>query len=958
MDLPMRQSLLLGAYLAHREGWVSRDELLGVFWPEDDEVTARHNLSQLVYHCRRQPWFEGLEAERTRLRWRIDSDLQLFRAALGAGAWHDALNLYRGPLLDGGPTGLSLGFETWLERERETLHGAWRDAVLEVAGACEREGRWSDAIAHLRQVLAQDALAEDVLQAYLRCAGPAGQREAALRAFEAFRTQLRTELDVAPLEATILLAERLRSPSSSPVPMAAVAAEARLEAAPDRAAEAGVAERRNFPAPLTPFVGREAERERLMAMLVDDGARLVTLLGPGGSGKTRLATEVALQAATAFGDGAVFVPLAESGDPRLLAQAFLQALGAQVPAGQAADQFLLDWLAPKSLLLVVDNLEHLLAGAGLVPELLEASPGSAAIVTSREPLDVGGEVVVDVPGLDYPTSLEQPIDGFDAVTLFVRSALRAHPRFLASPDDRAGIVRICRLLEGMPLGIELAAAWMRRLRPGEVADALETNLDLLATTHRDVPPRQRSVRATLDHSWALLSDEERAAWTATAVFRGGFDKDAADAVAVASLRTLLALVNKSLLYRASDGRFEQLAVVRQYGLERLMADAARHAELLALHADYFAALAVQAGEGLVGQGQAEWLARLARDHENLRTGLDHLRLEEREETGLRMANGLFRYWWLHGHYQEARGVFSALLRLSDDRTALRAKALSNAGGVARLCEDFADARELLQESIAIQRELGDPKPLAATLGTLGNLIRLQGEYEESERLMHESLGLYRQAEDHHMVANTLNNLGALATFRGDPVAAERWYQEAFELAKHTGEELVSAFALGNLGMSALDRGDLDRARLMHGQAHAVFERVGYQVGLAVTDQSLGDIEMRAEDTAEARRCYQRAARRFMELGDQRGIGEVLASVVAVALALDDPEWALRCVGASRALLQRLGMVMPVASREALESNAQLARECLGEARWAECLNEGARLTPEEMVALVGSGADR
>ena len=176
MDLPMRQSLLLGAYLAYREGWVGRDELLGVFWPEEDEGTARHNLSQLVYHCRRQPWFDGLEAERTRLRWRVDSDVQLFRAALGAGAWHDALSLYRGPLLDGAPAGLSLGFEAWLERERETLHGAWRDAVLEVAGVCEREGRWSDAVAYLRPVLAQDALAEDALQAYLRCAGPAGQR--------------------------------------------------------------------------------------------------------------------------------------------------------------------------------------------------------------------------------------------------------------------------------------------------------------------------------------------------------------------------------------------------------------------------------------------------------------------------------------------------------------------------------------------------------------------------------------------------------------------------------------------------------------------------------------------------------------------------------------------------------------------------------------------------------------
>lgn len=955
MDLPMRQSLLLGAYLAHREGWVGRDELLGVFWPEEDEPTARHNLSQLVYHCRRQPWFEGLEAERTRLRWRIDSDLQLFRAALGAGAWHDALNLYRGPLLDGAPTGLSLGFEAWLERERETLHGAWRDAVVEVAGACEREGRWSDAVAHLRRVLAQDALAEDVLQAYLRCAGPAGQREAALRAFETFRTQLRTELGMAPLEATLQLAERLRSPGATATQDASASTQAEAPPSEQYLDADPVGPRRNFPAPLTPFIGREAELHLVQSVLGEEGARLVTLVGPAGSGKTRLAVQAARQAALEFRDGALFVPLAEASDPELLAHAFLEALELQAPAGRSAESFLLESLEHKALLLVVDNLEHLLDGAGLVPELLGASPGSAALVTSREPLDVHGEFLVEVPGLAYPTSVEQSLEAFDAVTLLVRSARRANPRFVVNEEDRGDIVRICRALEGMPLAIELAAAWLRRLRPGEVADALEANLDLLATSLRDVPPRQRSIRATLEHSWALLTDEERAAWSSVAVFRGGFTKQAADAVTGASLRTLLALANKSLLSRTSDGRFEQLVVVRQYGFEKLSADSARLEETTTLHADHFAAFASEAEAGLSGDSQPEWLSRLRRDHENLRAALDSLSAAGREEPALKMANALLRYWWLHGHYQEAHNIYSALLLMSDDRTALRAAALSNAGSIARLCEDFAGARELLEESLAIQRGLDDTKALAATIGNLANLRRLLGDYEESERLMRECLQLLRDAGDQKRLANTLNNLGALATYRNDPASAERWYQEALTVATGAGEELVAAMTLGNLAALAMDRGEFDEARRQLAEARTVFERFGYQVGIAVTDQSLGDLALRTGSPEAARAGYELAARSFAELGDQRGIGEVLASMVGVALASDDPAWALRCAGAARALHERLGIVMTVGAREDLDLKVAEARARLGDARGAEHLEGGARLTLDDMIALVGAG---
>ena len=576
MDLPLRQSLLLGAFLAHRDDWVGRDEVLALFWPDEAESTARHNLSQLVYHCRRQPWFDGLEAERTRLRWRVATDMQLFRAAIGAGAWHDALDQYGGTLLEGIPAGGAPSFEAWLEAERESLQVAWREAVLQVAAALEREGRPSEALVRLTAVLQRDPLSEDALQATLRCAraaahgdGGADARAAALRAFEAFRTTLRDELDLAPLETTAALAEALRA-DVGPEPTPARTAPMPAPAPPAVAL-------RGFPAPVTPFVGREAELARLHAALSDDGERLVTLLGPGGVGKTRLAIEAGRRAAAAFADGAVFVPLADLDDPAYLARAIGTALGLEAATGQDDEAALIEACAPRSLLLVLDNLEHLLDGAGLVAELLAAAPGSSLLVTSQEPLDFLGEVRFEVDGMAYPPAGEAAVDGasierYDAVELFLRSARRAHPQFVATDADRNGILRLCRSLEGLPLGLELAAAWMRLLRPAEVADALEASLDALAVAHRDLPQRHRSLRAMLDHTWSLLSDEERAALAGVSVFRGGFTRDAAEAAAGVGLRTLLALVNKSLLRRTSGGRFLALEVVRRYGTDRTAAE--------------------------------------------------------------------------------------------------------------------------------------------------------------------------------------------------------------------------------------------------------------------------------------------------------------------------------------------------------------------------------------------------
>ena len=964
MDLPLRQSLLLGAYLAHRDDWVGRDELLALFWPDEAESTARHNLSQLVYHCRRQPWFDGLEAERTRVRWRVSSDLQLFRAAIGAGAWSDALARYGGTLLEGLPAGAAPAFETWLELERETLQGAWRGATLQVAAALERDGQAADATARLQAVLERDPLAEDVLQAYLRCAAAAGQRSAALRAYEAFRTALRDELDLAPLAATVALAEelrvetgvatpdgpsdQLRGPPGTQSPSAVPAT--------GKAAVSGVAVGtapivlRGFPAPITAFVGRAGELDAVDDLLSGRGERLVTLVGPGGVGKTRLAIEAGRRAARSFTDGALYVPLADLDDAAYLARAIAAALALESASGRSDEAVLLDALASRSLLLVLDEFEHLLHGAGLVAELLAASPGSSALVTSQAPLDFQGEVRFQVDGMAYPANADAALEGFDAVALFLRSARRAHPQFTFDQADAVGIVRLCTLLEGLPLGLELAAAWMHLLRPAEVADALAASLDTLAASHRDVPARHRSLRAMLDHAWSLLGADERAVLAGIAVFRNGCTREAAESVTGASLRTLLALVNKSLLRRTVSGRFEALDVVRRYGLERLGEDPARRAALLAAHAEHLEAFGLRAGPELVGAERAAWLDRVAAEHDNLRAALEHLVAAGAAERGLRLVNALFQYWWLRGHYREARATLDALLRLERPLPdALHAEALANAGAFARLCEDFDAARRHYEESLAIKRRLDDPAATAGTLGNLGNLLRLLGDLDGGQRHLEETLALYRAAGNGRQVANTLNNLGALADVRGDRDAAERWYREGLEAAKGAGEAFVAALALGNLGAVALARGDLDEARSLHAEAGTTFERLGYRVGLAVNAQQLADVALAGGDLAAAGAGFERAMTLFTELDDRRGVAEVAASLADLAVARADWPAVLRWIGATRAQHDRLGIVASVGSRETLAANEARAHEHVGAARADALRAEGAGWTLESTL---------
>ena len=935
-DIPPKQVLLLATYLAYKEDWCSRDELLNLFWPDEPEKTARHNLSQLLYYAKGQRWIEGLETERNRVRWLVDTDVKAFHSALGDSHWEAAGKHYDGALLEGVRLETNPNFEDWLAQERESLQSAWRESVLNHASKLGENGLHAEAARQLRAVLTQDPLAEDILQAYMQAAVADGQRDQALKAYDAFYSQLEEALGMAPLEETRDLAQKI---SSSQQTVSAKTA----SPTPDRA------RLYRFPTFPTPFIGRDLERAELAGFWQEEERRLITLLGPGGIGKTRLAAQVAKEQAHRFADGVVFVSLAPLEHAHFIPRLLLEALSPQVAVNVDETDYLKQVLEDKDMLLVMDNLEHLPESALLISDLLDTLPALSVLATSREALDIRGESIYDLKGLLYPQAEDEPLEAYDAVTFFLRSARRAHPAFSVTEQNKGEVIKLCQLLNGMPLALELAATWVRLLSPGELVEELGKNLDTLESTYKDGSARHRSIRAVLEHSWQLLNDVEQDALSRLAVFQDGFTKDAAQHVAAANLRTLLSLINKSLLQRTQGGRFERLVVVRQFCLEKLSNQPDLLKTSRQAHAEHFVTLAEEARGKLDGEEKALWLDKLAQDHSNLRSAQRWLLESEQATLGLRLGNALFPFWWLRGHYREGRAFMTEALALSDEQSALGAKALATAGALARLCEDLITAKAFYEESLAIKRDLGDDAGIASTLGNLGMIHRLEGDYKRAQRLVEESVAIYEQVGDKARVANGVNNLAAIAVNLGDMALAWHLNEKSLKLANDIGERFIAARSLGNLGSLALAKGNLERAQALREESLRVFEELEYKVGIAVTHQGLGDIALARERYALAREKYLEALGYFEDLDDTRGIAEVLDSMTELMMAVGQVDRAMRFMGASSQLHQDLGISRQPDSLVSLETHQKSATTKLGAAEVARLVAEGARLSAEEAV---------
>jgi predicted ATPase/class 3 adenylate cyclase len=576
----------------------------------------------------------------------------------------------------------------------------------------------------------------------------------------------------------------------------------------------------NLPIQPTPLVGREGEIRQLVEWLIGSEYRLLTLTGPAGTGKTRLALHVAAEVLEHFRDGVFFVSLAPVSDPDLVPTAVLQILRLEETADRSAIEALQEHVADRSMLLVLDNLEQVIEAALPLAEILSVAPELKVLVTSRLPLHLRGERQYLVPPLGVPdpsreTSLERLLQ-YEAVRLFVERARDVRPEFQITPENAAAVVEICRRLDGLPLAIELAAGHVRTLAPEVMLPRLESRLQLLTSGARDMPPRQQTLRKAIQWSHDLLNDSDRVLFRRLGVFSGADSLETISAVCdpdgeLNVLDSTASLVESSMLrsdeIAGGQRRFVMLETLHEFARESLEASGEAR-EFYLRHMRYFLVRAEKAAPQLHGSTRAVWLNRLEADHHNFRTALNYALAVGEEETAARLAGSLASFWMLHGHLEEGRRWLSIVLSLRDVSERIRAMALYGAGRLAWRQADFSQAESFLKESLELYRALSDEGMIGRILNTLGTVAHRGGDFARAQALYERALTPLRAAGDQRYERIVLSNLAAIAGEQGEHRKAEARLRELLTIARNSGDVGATSLALHNLGVTAEHRGDL------------------------------------------------------------------------------------------------------------------------------------------------------
>jgi predicted ATPase/DNA-binding XRE family transcriptional regulator len=715
-----------------------------------------------------------------------------------------------------------------------------------------------------------------------------------------------------------------------------------------------------LPAPPTPLIGREREAEEVGELLSRKETRLLTLIGPGGIGKTRLAIEVARDAVGEVPDGVAFVALAPLSDADLVVPTISQTLGLKEAVGLSPLDALREHLREKRMLLVLDNFEHVAGAAPEVAGLIWSCKDLTALVTSRAPLRVRGEQEYPVPTLGLPASTLSPdsevVLASPSGRLFVERARAVSPAFRLTGENARAVAAICWRLDGLPLALELAAARIKFLDPATLLSRLDQALS--TGWARDLPERQRTMRAALDWSHDLLSEGEKVLFRRQSVFAGGFELEAAEAVGAAedlevedALDLLGRLVEQSLvLAEASPGemRYRMLEPVRQYAQEKL--EESEEAEgVRRRHAGYYLALAERVRPKLRGRDEGVWLDRLEAENDNLRAAIGWSLEAGDAEMALRLGAELWWFWYKRGYVSEGRRWLEEALGKGASPTYARAEALNGAGALARIQADYEQAQAWLDESLVLQRELGDKKGMADVLLNLGTVALDRGDHPRSAALFDESLSLRRELGDSWSIALALNNLGVTVRARGDLADAASLGEESLELFRALEDRAGIAMVLSNLGAVAEEEGEYGKAAAFYQESLAMYREVREKRGIALLTGRLGRITRIQADYGRAAALYDESLLLHRELGDRLGISQDLEGMAAVRAASGRPEPAVRLWAAAEALREAIGAPPKDVERARYEPLVAAAREALGEEAFAHTWAEGRGLGPEQAL---------
>jgi predicted ATPase/class 3 adenylate cyclase len=723
----------------------------------------------------------------------------------------------------------------------------------------------------------------------------------------------------------------------------------------------------NLPQQTTRFIGRERELPEVKQLL--STTRLLTVTGPGGAGKTRLTLQFTADVLESFEEGVWFVELAPVADATLVPQAVAATL--EVREGPAVDlrSKLIEHLATKRILLVLDNCEHVLdACARLANDFLRHCPHLKIVASSRERLGVPGELTYRVPSLSMPDRARdlppERLSAYEAVALFVDRAQSHVPAFAVSRENASALASICLRLDGIPFAIELAAARVRTLTVQQLNERLVERLDLLTGGSRTALPRQQTLRSLIDWSYDLLAAGDRTLLGRCAVFVGGWTLEAATAVCSGDgieerdvLDLLTSLADKSLVVADEHGgamRYRMLEMVRQYARDRLSANG-EEPRLRDKHSAHFVALAEEASGRLRSADPEASLDRLDTEHDNLRAALTHAIGSGGDGTdALRLAGAMWRFWLTRGHLSEGRGHLSAVLAADTPAAppGVRARALVGAGILAYEQGDFEAARPLWHEAMTIYERADDQSGVSRAVDALANLAYIQGDYETARPLYERSIEIGRRLRNASIIASSLSNLGVLAGAQGDFEAARRLHEESLAMARKLGDRKGIAVSLTNLGSVLAEQGNLASAQRLLEDCAAICDQIGDPVGTAAAQLYLGNVAFERGEWKEAIRLHEQCLSTRWQLGDRHGVAESLEALAAVNIPLGRTMTAVTLWGQAERLRADLRSPVPPGERDRYDRAVAGARaRAINEAEFDEAWRKGGEMSVADAVAL-------
>lgn len=924
--LPSRAADALLIYLVCNRRPVAREKLAELLWAERSPAQALTNLRTILTFLRRELGDylvvnrQALAFDHSRNHWLDIAAFEHGYAALGldrlapldaerAGRLQAVLDLYRGDFLEGFYLREGIGFEEWATLERERLRYLALEGFQLLATYQLEAGDYRRGIATATRWRRLDPYNEEACRTLMWLFTRAGQPHLGVQTYAELRRTLRSDLGVEPGPATASLFECVQG-ARFPPPV-------------------------SLPPAATSFVGREAESDTLGRLLLSQGSRLITLTGPGGIGKTRLAVEAARSLAARlpgrFLSGVHFVPLAAVSSTQSLPTAIVSALGVELRSADPLRRQLLDYLAPREALLILDNLEHLLDDGGeavaLLMDLLRDAPYLKLLITSRERVGLYEEVVFDVPGLAVAETegAGSPLAG--AMLLFVETAQRGRRDFDPRPSDLVHIAEVCRLAAGMPLAIELAAGWLRRYDCAEIARRLKHSPDFLAADYRDLPERQRSLRSVFEHSWRQLPAAEQAALAQLAIFAGGFTADAAQGV-LGGPAPLVELADKSLLQRQPGGRFDLHPLLRLYAGERLALTPDLQQRTADHHAAFYLSYLAAQGNGETSEQRAAIRLELA----NIRCAWEWSARRRSWDALSRAAATLHSFYSVQSWFQEGIDLFAqtlATLELSGEASpALAALRVELSGRKARMqihigelaqaraeleralvdveqvdgpargsvldslaithyyAGDYGRAAALARDSMQLAERAADQEGVGFALNFLGSCAKAQGDYQQAQTYFERAAEMSLVLKDEIGAAMVFNNLGNLLQLTGDWAGAQRYYQQSSELFKAQDHLHGAATTLANAGKLACKQGAYGQARALLSESLAMKRSIGDRRGEAVALAGLGDVALETAAYDESRANLLQALELAHQAGDRKLMLEVLVPWAELLLRLD------------------------------------------------------------------------